>query len=208
VDFVAGAVSEPLACAVHAIGELAGVEAGETALVAGPGTIGLLSLQVARAAGARVLVCGTAADEERLALARHLGAYETLLVETDDVVGRVRELTRGDGVDLFIECSGAPAAARLGLEAVRRAGRYLQIGLASGPFELDLALVAYKELRVFGSLGQRWTAWERALTLLEDGLVQTRPLVTDVLPLSDWREAFERFEAKDAIKIVLDPTES
>jgi L-iditol 2-dehydrogenase len=59
VDFIAGAVSEPLACAAHAIGELTGVEAGETVLVAGPGTIGLLSLQVARASGARVLVCGT-----------------------------------------------------------------------------------------------------------------------------------------------------
>jgi L-iditol 2-dehydrogenase len=123
------------------------------------------------------------------------------------VVGRVQELTRGDGADLFIECSGAPAAARLGLEAVRRCGRYLQIGLASGPFELDLALVAYKELRVVGSLGQRWTAWERALALMEEGLVQTRPLVTGVMPLSAWREAFDRFESKQAIKVVLQPAD-
>jgi L-iditol 2-dehydrogenase len=205
VDFVAGALSEPLACCVHAIGELAGVQAGETVLIAGPGAIGLLSLQVARAGGARVLICGTAADQGRLALARELGASETMVVDTDDVVERARELTRGDGADLFIECSGAPAAARLGLEATRRCGRYLQIGLASGPFELDLARVAYKELRVFGSLGQRWSAWHRALALLEGGLVQTRPLVSDVLPLSAWREAFDRFERKEAMKIVLQP---
>jgi len=207
VDFIAGALSEPLACSVHAIVELAGVEAGETILIAGPGTIGLLSLQVARASGARVLICGTEADRERLALAHELGAYETLVVGTDDVVGRVRELTRGDGADLFIECSGAPAAAQLGLEATRRCGRYLQIGLFSRPFELDLALVAYKELRVFGSLGQRWSAWRRALTLLEEGRVRTRPLVTDIMPLSAWREAFERFERKEAIKVVLQPAE-
>lgn len=205
VDFVAGAVSEPLACCVHAINELAGVEAGETVLISGPGTIGLLSLQVASAGGARVLICGTTADQERLALARELGAYETMVVDAGGVVERVRELTMGDGADLFIECSGAPPAARLGLEATRRCGRYLQIGLASGPFELDLAQVAYKELRVFGSLGQRWTAWHRALALLERGAVQTRPLVTDVLPLSAWREAFDRFERKQAIKIVLQP---
>ena len=206
VDFVAGALSEPLACCVHAIVELSGVQAGETVLIAGPGAIGLLSLQVARAAGARVLICGTAADQERLALARELGAHETMVVETVDVVERTQELTRGDGADLFIECSGAPAAARLGLEATRRCGRYLQIGLASRPFELDLAQVAYKELRVFGSLGQRWTAWERALSLLERGLVQTQPLVSDVMPLSAWREAFDRFERKQAIKVVLQPT--
>jgi len=206
VDFVAGALGEPLACCVHAIGELAGVQAGETVLIAGPGTMGLLSLQVARAGGARVLICGTAADQERLALARELGAHETMVVGADDVVGRVRELTRGDGADLFIECSGAPAAARLGLEATRRCGRYLQIGLFSHPCELDLALVAYKELRVFGSLGQRWSAWHRALALLERGLVQTRPLVSDIMPLSEWQEAFDRFERKQAIKIVLQPT--
>ena len=205
VDFVAGALSEPLACCVHAIGELAGVQAGETVLITGPGAMGLLSLQVARAGGARVLICGTAADQERLNLARGLGAYEAMTVESDDVVGRVRELTGGDGVDLFIECSGAPAAARLGLEATRRCGRYLQIGLFSRPFELDLALVAYKELRVFGSLGQRWSAWHRALALLERGLVQTRPLVSDIMPLSAWQEAFDRFERKQAIKIVLQP---
>ena len=206
VDFVAGALSEPLACCVHAIVELSGVQAGETVLIAGPGAIGLLSLQVARASGARVLICGTAADQERLALARELGAHETMVVETVDVVQRTQELTRGDGADLFIECSGAPAAARLGLEATRRCGRYLQIGLASRSFELDLAQVAYKELRVFGSLGQRWTAWERALSLLERGLVQTQPLVSDVMPISAWREAFDRFERKQAIKVVLQPT--
>ncbi len=206
VDCVAGALSEPLACCVHAIVELAGVQPGETVLIAGPGTMGLLSLQVVRAGGGRVLICGTEADQERLALARELGAYETMIVERDDVIGQVRALTRGDGADLFIECSGAPAAARLGLEATRRCGRYLQIGLASRPFELDLALVAYKELRVFGSLGQRWSAWQRMMALLEQGLVQTRPLVSDVMPLSEWREAFDRFERKQAIKIVLQPS--
>jgi len=205
VDFLAGALSEPLACCVHAIHELASIKAGETVLITGPGTMGLLSLQVAKAGGARVLVCGTAADQDRLAVAGELGAYETMVVEDGDVVGRVRELTRGEGVDLFVECSGAPAAARLGLEATRRRGRYLQIGLFPGPFELDMALVAYKELQLFGSLGQRWSAWRVALSLLERGLVRARPLITDIMPLSEWREAFDRFERKQAIKIILQP---
>jgi L-iditol 2-dehydrogenase len=208
VDFVAGALSEPLACCVHGVSELAGVQAGETVLVTGPGAIGLLSLQVAKAEGGRVLVCGVKGDEDRLSLAHQLGAYETMVVESDDVVSRVREMTRGEGADLVIECSGAPAAARLAFEAVRRRGKYLQMGLFSGPFEFDLAQVAYKELRVFGSLGQRWSAWQRALALLEAGLVQTRPLVGGVWPLSNWEEAFDRFERKEVLKAVIRPTDT
>jgi threonine dehydrogenase-like Zn-dependent dehydrogenase len=79
------------------------------------------------------------------------------------------------------------------------------MGLFSRPFEFDLARVAYKELRVFGSLGQRWSAWYRALALLGAGLVQTRPLVGGVWPLSEWEEAFGRFERKEVLKAVLRP---
>ncbi len=111
----------------------------------------------------------------------------------------------GRGVDVFVECSGAPSAARLGLAAVRRRGRYTQLGLSGGPFELDFSLVAYKELQVTGALGQRWPAWEHGLDLMSRGLVDANRLVSDVLPLTEWRRAFEMVEAKQGLKIVLQP---
>jgi threonine dehydrogenase-like Zn-dependent dehydrogenase len=58
-----------------------------------------------------------------------------------------------------LECSGAPAAARIGLEAIRKQGVYTQIGLFNKPFEVNFEH-AYKELSVSGSFSQRWTAWE------------------------------------------------
>ncbi len=72
--FQEAALTEPLACVVHGALELPKVTAGDVAVVSGPGAIGLLTLQVARAAGAAVIVLGTEADHRRLELARELGA--------------------------------------------------------------------------------------------------------------------------------------
>jgi threonine dehydrogenase-like Zn-dependent dehydrogenase len=72
---------------------------------------------------------------------------------------------------------------------------------------LDFGLIAYKELKVTGSLGQKWTAWRRGLTLLGQGQVDTESLVTHVLPLTRWREAFQLFEEKKGLKIVLQPVD-
>jgi L-iditol 2-dehydrogenase len=205
VDFVTGALTEPLACCVHAVLELTGITPGDTVAIAGPGPIGLLCLQLVKAAGSYAIVCGTAQDRDRLELARHFGADVAIDVQATDLLQLLGELGAGQGVGIFLECSGAPAAARLGLAATRRSGQYTQVGLFPGPFELSFDLIAYKELRVTGSLGQRWTSWQRSLSLLGQGQVDTRSLVSHTLPLTDWREAFRLAEDRQGLKIVLDP---
>lgn len=207
VDFLAGALTEPLACCVHAVLELACISAGDVVVITGPGPIGLLCLQLAKAAGGYAVVCGTSQDDERLSMADHLGADATLRVGSQDLREFVSGLTGGQGVDLFLECAGAPSAARLGLEITRRGGQYVQVGLFRGPFELSFDLIAYKELRVTGSLGQRWSAWQRALSLLEQGHVDTRSLISHRLPLTGWREAFRLVEERKGLKIVLEPAD-
>jgi len=207
VDFVAGALTEPLACCVHAALELTTISAGDVVAITGPGPMGLLCLQLVKAAGGYVVLCGTSQDAERLELARQFGADVTVNVETEAALELVRGLTDSQGADVFLECAGAPAAARLGLEATRRGGQYTQVGLFSGPFELSFDLIAYKELRVTGSLGQRWTSWQRALSLLSQGKVDTRSLVSHILPLTEWRQAFHLVEEKKGLKIVLEPVE-
>lgn len=205
VDFLSGAMTEPLACCVRALYEIARLRPSDLVLLAGPGGIGLLALQVVKAAGATAFMVGTASDRERLALALELGADRVLVAGEDDVSAEVAAATDGNGCDVFVECSGAPAAARLGLEATRRGGQYVQIGLAGKPFELDLSLLAYKELKMVGSLGQRWSCWEPALRLMATGRVKARPLATHILPLERWEEGFEAFERKEGIKVILVP---
>jgi L-iditol 2-dehydrogenase len=207
VDDIAGALTEPLACCVHGVLELTRVLPSDLVLITGPGPIGLFCLQLVRAAGARAVVCGTGQDAERLALARQMGAEATIDVQAQDPLAWLADNGNAEGADVFLECSGAPAAARLGLAATRRRGRYTQLGLSNGPFELDFSLVAYKELQVTGSLGQRWPAWKHSLDLMHRGQVDANRLVSHVLPLGEWRKAFEMVEAKQGLKIVLRPTD-
>jgi len=148
---------------------------------------------------------GTGADRERLRLADELGLTWNLVVGEDDVATAVLAASEGEGCDVYVEASGAPAAARMGLELTRRHGQYAQIGLASGPFPVDLSLLAYKELRMVGSLGQTSPSWTRALGLMASGAVRVKPLATHILPLSEWEEGFRLFESKQGVKVILTP---
>lgn len=205
VGLRAGALTEPLACVVHGALELPKVTPGDVAVVAGPGAIGLLTLQVAVAAGATVVVLGTAADAHRLALARELGAARTIDVGGEEAEAIIRDLTGGWGADVVFECSGAGPSAQGLLKLVRRRGQYAQIGLFGKPVAWDLDQVCYKELRVTGSNASVPSAWDTALRLLAEGKVRTEPLISAALPLTQWDEAFARFERREGVKLLLEP---
>lgn len=204
VDQFSGALTEPLACCVHAL-ELTRVEPGEIAVVSGPGTIGLLTTQVIKAAGARVVVLGTSADEARLEMARELGADLALNVQAVEAQPLILELTDGLGADVVFECAGAPLSAQACLQLVRRRGRYAQVGLFGQPVQWDLDQVCYKELQVSGSNASVPSAWRKALNLLGAGQVRIQPLISDVVPITEWHDAFRRFEERSGFKILLTP---
>lgn len=205
IDLLSAAAMEPLACVVHSTLEQTCITPGDTVVVAGPGTIGLLALQTAKASGGRVIVTGARGDEERLKLAEALGAEAAVDATQSDLIQVLAAHGASEGADVYLECSGAPAAARTGFQVLRRLGRYTQIGLAGKPFEIDMATVAYKGLRITGGVGQRRTAWERAMTLLASGQVATRPIISHILPLDDWERGFELFESRQGVKIILQP---
>jgi L-iditol 2-dehydrogenase len=204
----AAVMCEPLACCVRGVYEQIHITAGDVVVVAGPGAMGLLSMQLAKASGATVIVTGTAADNERFKVAIQLGADRVVDVTKEDLKDLLADMTKGEGADVYIEASGAPAAARTGLEITRRRGQFLQLGLAAEPFSIDFAKIAYKEIEVKGTVGQKWTAWERGLKLLAAGQVVTDPLVSDVFPLTQWETAFSKFRSKQGFKIALTPIKS
>jgi len=205
VSFLSGALCEPLACCINGVTEKTSISTGDVVVIAGPGTIGLLSLQLAKASGALVILCGVGIDEKRLDLGRKLGADVTVNIEEQDPFKVVSELTGGAGSDVFIECSGSPNAIRMGFQLIRRSGHYTQIGLTGHAFEIDFDTVAYKELIIRGSLGQQWRSWKRGLNLLTQGRIETEPLISNILPLSQWREGFRKMEKKEGLKIILTP---
>ena len=207
IDFRAAALTEPLACAVHAVTEMTRVSAGDLVAIVGPGSIGLLCLQVVRAEGGRAVVLGTAADEGRLELAGRLGAEVVANVSDTDAVARVLELTEGYGADVVLECSGRPAGATLALQLVKKQGRLTQVGLFASPISVDLGQVAVKEIRFTGSFGQRVTSWRRALQLMTRGSVDTGALITHDIPIDEWRRGFDLCARAEGIKVLLDVKE-
>ncbi len=204
IDELAGALSEPLACCVHAL-EMTRVDPGDIVVVSGPGTVGLLMAQVVKAAGARVVVLGTTADEARLEMARKLGADLALDVQAQDVKRAMDDLTGGAGVDVAFECAGAGPSAQGCLALVRRRGRYAQVGLFGKPVQWDMDQLCFKEIRVSASFAHVPSAWRKAMRLLDSGQVQTRPLVSQALPITEWQQAFDAFERREGLKTVLIP---
>jgi L-iditol 2-dehydrogenase len=205
VSFKAAALTEPLAVCVHGLCEQCRLSEGDTVLVVGPGTIGLCCAQVAMAHGARVIVAGTSRDRSQLALAERLGAFQTVNVEEDDLEKSVSELTSGVGVDMAVEAVGGAAPSRVCLEAVRKGGQILQVGLPGEPVAVDLTLLAWKEIWFAGTFGQKYSAWKAAIGLLEAGKVDMEAMVSDVLPLADWEAGFGMMERGEGLKVLLEP---
>lgn len=205
IDFAAGALTEPLACCVKAVYDKSVLKPGDVVAVTGPGSIGLLTAQVARAWGATVVLAGTTADASRMELARELGIQHTVDVQRESAVDLVKDLTSGAGATAVYECSGAAAGARLALDLVKRRGQYVQVGLFGKRIEWDADLAVMKEITISTTFASTPAVWDRSISLVADGKVQTRPLVTDILPLAEWESGFDRFRNKQGIKFVLAP---
>jgi L-iditol 2-dehydrogenase len=76
----------------------------------------------------------------------------------------------------------------LGLHILPRQGKYTQFGLFGKKIEVNIDLIAYKEIKTTGVYAHRWPAWRKAIQYLGSGTVKTRSLVTDVLPLTEWKK--------------------
>jgi L-iditol 2-dehydrogenase len=205
ISFQQGALIEPTACVVAGICELISVRKGDLVLVTGPGTIGLTALQVAKAAGAKVVISGTAQDEARLQTARKLGADLIVNVGKEDMGKRIDELTSGQGVDVAIECAGNDRAVRSCMAALRRQGQYLQLGLLGHEMQLDFDLIAFKQLRVTGSVSSRDVSWQRSIQFIQRGQVTPEALISDIQPLENWEDAFRMHAEKKHFKILFKP---
>lgn len=206
LSYELGALLEPLCVALHGH-ELARPEPGGTVAILGPGPIGLLAVQVARATGAgTIVVTGLARDRARLAMARALGADVTVDVEADDPLEVVRNATSSIGVDVVYELSGNPVAFRQGLSMLRRGGRMVLIGLTTDAGAISpIADMVRSEKTILGSFNYLPTTWMHAITLLDAKRVNPERLITHRLPLEAAHDGFALAERGEALKILLRP---
>lgn len=197
------AIMDPLGNAMHAVSTAQ--VSGRSVLVTGAGVIGLLSVAVARFLGAERIVV-TDVEDGRLELARRFGADATVRADDAGWVDETRRLTGGEGPEVLVEMSGHPGAVTGGLAALRNGGRAALLGLPAEPVPLDLAnAVIFKGATVVGVNGrQMFATWYEVERFLAAGSCDLDELITHVLPLSEYEQAFKLAGSPDALKVLLE----
>jgi threonine dehydrogenase-like Zn-dependent dehydrogenase len=203
VDLADAALLEPLSLVVRSV-EHVQPEVGDSAVIVGPGTVGLLHLQALKAAGAAgLIVVGVDADKTRFGIAEKLGATQIVNASSEDPVEAVMRGTGGRGADILIETASSPKVwdSLLGMMAAR--GRMSVFGLYPEARFQPLALIR-KGVTIYGDVAFLPRHFIRAIGWLEAGKVSGRALVTRRFTLDQAGEAFEAFRNKETVKCLFE----
>jgi L-iditol 2-dehydrogenase len=205
ISLMAAALTEPLACCVHAALEKTSVQKDDKVLIFGPGPIGLLQCQVVKAQGAFVILAGLTKDKKRLELAKSLGVDVIVDVQQENLEEVVLKHTNGYGVDKLFECSGAVPALNQGLPLVKKKGTFVQVGIFANKMNpLDQESIIQREINYVGTRSQKPSSWHIALKLLKENKINTDKMITKVVPLNEWRQGFEAVLSGDEIKVIVE----
>jgi 2-desacetyl-2-hydroxyethyl bacteriochlorophyllide A dehydrogenase len=201
-DEVALFAGDVMGTGYHAIAET-GVGEGSSVAVLGLGPVGLCAIQAARAAGAgRVIAVDTVAD--RLELARELGAEPVHLTE-EDPRAAVKAATEGRGVDATVDAVGHPDALELACRLTRKAGVVSATGVYAERIEVHMGIIWIKALTLKTGHANVIKHLDPVLAKLESGALDPSPLVTHHMSLDDAAEAYDVYDRREALKIVLTP---
>jgi threonine dehydrogenase-like Zn-dependent dehydrogenase len=184
------ALCEPASCAGYGVMR-SRVRPGDTVVIIGPGTIGLLAAAWFRLYHPQYLILiGRRAHDELLL--KNLGATRIIDLQREDAREVVRALTGGRGADVVFEAAGHPDALALAFELVRRGGVVVLEGIVGGHHRLsfDPDLFCLKDLRVEGVFAYTSAVFTTTITLISRGVLQVASLINRVLPLEAYEEAF------------------
>lgn len=196
---------EPLACVVHGIEE-SNVNLGDTLVINGAGPIGLFFVALARLKGARII--STDLSEERLEVARTLGAHETVNVsQNTDVVKAIKDLTDGKGADVVVEATGLAPVWEQSVEMARKGGT---VNLFGGPktgstFSVDTNRLHYDMLTLKAVYHHTPYYIEKALNLIKRRQISSDIFVTREYPLGEVVTAMEAHKQQHVVKAALFP---
>lgn len=201
VDDAKGALIEPFTCGYYAVMRHGGVNAADTVLVSGGGTIGLVTAAAAIGMGARVIVIDPVAL--RRDVATRLGADAVIDPSAGDPVQAVADLTKG-GADLVVECAGHASSLANVFDYVRSEGAVSMVGINIGQkISVDLGKIQIKDLSVRGCIGSPGV-WPAAIRFLERTGIDLSPIQTHHFNLDDALAAFELGkDPQKAVKVTL-----
>ncbi len=203
MDLEHGAMVEPLAVAVHALGRVADV-AGKTVIVLGAGTIGNLVAQTARGFGATKVMI-TDLSDYRLGIAAKCGIGLGVNTGSSDLAAAVQKHFGADKADLILECVGSPTTITQAVAAARKGTDIIIVGVFGDKPTVDIGTVQDRELRLIGTLMYREQDWRKAIELLGAGKITLAPLITDRFAFTDYSKAYQYIDANRdrAMKVMI-----
>jgi L-iditol 2-dehydrogenase len=206
VSFEEASFLEPLNTCLKAL-ETAELESGEVVVIYGQGPVGLLMMQSAACAGARVV--GLDFLESRLAIARELGAELALNPEKDSVSQAVARMTDGRGADLAIVAAANPQAIEAAQGIVRRGGRVMLFAqtVAGEKVPVDTSQICVQEKKLIGSYSASIELQEKAAQLIFKRKINVARLISHRFGLEMLQEGIHlaSHPSEHALKVVIQP---
>ncbi|MGA2410023.1 MAG: alcohol dehydrogenase catalytic domain-containing protein [Candidatus Binataceae bacterium] len=201
MDLELAALLEPFATGLHAVEE-SSLKAGDSAVIEGPGPIGLCTAIAARALGlTNIIITGLAADAERLALARGMG-FKTVCASDRDWIDQVRAILP-DGADTVFDAAGFLDSVR---HLVKRGGEVVELGWPARDIpNTEMRSLFFHGVRIIPSRVRVPETWRRAIAMAAAGALDLKPMVTHRFDLDHGVEAFELLRNKQGVKALIMP---
>ncbi|GMG95429.1 zinc-dependent dehydrogenase [Tepidimicrobium xylanilyticum] len=203
-DLLSLSIAEPLSCVINGHKYL-NIGLGESVLIIGAGPIGAMHASLAKAKGASKVILADIQDD-RLKLAAQSGANYIINSNKEDLLNKVKEITRRQGVDIAIAACSAPVAQQQAIEAVKKCGKVsffagLPKDKSINPINTNRA--HYDEISIFGAFGSTISQHIIAKNLLDNNIVNASKLITEVIPLDDIIEGIKMVKNGKGLKTVV-----
>jgi L-iditol 2-dehydrogenase len=201
VSFEEATLADPLACSIRGL-EMVSIQKDSWVCVLGPGTIGLLAVQIAkRVLRARVVVTGT--REDRLSLARQFGADHVVNVNQDEPVKFILDKTDG-GADFAFEATGSGKALEDAFFSIKKNGSIVAMTVHK-QVQINMEPVIRNELKVFGSICYNYKEFDQALDLIAKKKVDLEIFTQNTFSLKEYEKAFAFVMSRQGVKAILKP---
>ncbi len=205
-DYNAMSFAEPLSTVIYAFDKLR-IDPTKTVLINGVGPIGMMFTQLIKSANVSHLVV-TDFNKEKLRLARKLGVDLALCPKDDEDNTKLKKLSQ-EGFDIIIDCTGSASSMQSTVDCLAFGGQILLFGIctAEATIEIKPFQLYKKDATILSSFALNKQAFRKAIALLENGHINTKILIDDVVPFSQLEESIKKIAAGKANgKIIIDTT--
>lgn len=207
------AMTDPACVALHGIKRAGGIRMGQSVAILGVGPIGMLACQWVKAMGAGKII---AVDiiEDKLKVVRDFGVDSCINAKKEDVVEKIIEETKGEGVDLVMETAGSLATQRASFLIAAKRGRVIHIGRSYSDVLLPdevFSRIFRRELEVYGAVNSNFSPldneWKTTLQFMASGAIKTKSLISHRIKLENITETFKKMYQGKMIynKIIFSP---